>query len=51
MKAIVMTQPGTPDVLQLQDVPQPQITQTHQLLALRVGSPAFCRRRKTGRGV
>ena len=32
MKAIVMTQPGTPDVLQLQDVPQPQITQTNQLL-------------------
>jgi NADPH:quinone reductase len=32
MKAIVMTNPGTPEQLQLQDVPQPQITQPHQML-------------------
>ncbi|MDJ0534373.1 MAG: zinc-dependent alcohol dehydrogenase family protein [Xenococcaceae cyanobacterium MO_207.B15] len=32
MKAIIMTQPGTPDVLQLQDVAQPQITKPKQLL-------------------
>ena len=32
MKAIIMTQPGKPDVLQLQEVPQPQITQPNQLL-------------------
>ena len=32
MKAIIMTQPGKPDVLHLQEVPQPQITQPNQLL-------------------
>ena len=32
MKAIVMSQPGTPEVLQLQDVPPPQITQPQQIL-------------------
>ncbi len=32
MKAIIMNQAGKPDVLQLQDVHQPQITQPNQLL-------------------
>lgn len=32
MQAIAMTAAGTPDVLELLDVPQPQITQPHQLL-------------------
>ena len=32
MKAIVMSKPGTPEVLQLQDVPPPQITQPQQIL-------------------
>ncbi|HHP7232313.1 MAG TPA: zinc-dependent alcohol dehydrogenase family protein [Xenococcaceae cyanobacterium] len=32
MQAIIMTQPGTPEVLQLQEIPQPQITQPKQLL-------------------
>jgi NADPH2:quinone reductase len=32
MKAIVMTAPGNPDILQLQDVPQPQIKQPNHVL-------------------
>ena len=32
MKAIIMSKPGTPEVLQLQDVPPPQITQPNQIL-------------------
>ena len=32
MKAIVMSKAGTPEVLQLQDVPPPQITQPQQIL-------------------
>jgi NADPH:quinone reductase len=32
MKAIVMTDAGNPDVLQLQDLPQPKITKPHDIL-------------------
>jgi NADPH2:quinone reductase len=32
MKAIVMTSPGTPETLKIQDVPQPEIKQPHQML-------------------
>jgi NADPH2:quinone reductase len=32
MKAILMTQPGTPDVLKLQDVPEPKIKQPTEIL-------------------
>lgn len=32
MKAIAMSKPGTPEVLQLQDVPPPQIAQPQQIL-------------------
>ena len=32
MKAIIMSKPGTPEVLELQDVPPPQITQPNQIL-------------------
>ncbi|MDB9315381.1 zinc-dependent alcohol dehydrogenase family protein [Spirulina sp. CS-785/01] len=32
MKAIAMMQPGTPEVLELMDVPQPTLTQDNQLL-------------------
>ncbi|NES87056.1 MAG: alcohol dehydrogenase, partial [Moorea sp. SIO2B7] len=32
MKAIVMTVPGNPDVLRLQDVPKPKIEQPNQIL-------------------
>ena len=32
IKAIVMSKPGTPEVLQLQDVPPPQITQPQQIM-------------------
>ncbi len=31
MKAVVMTQPGGPEVLQLQDVPEPQVTSPTQI--------------------